>query len=387
MHILFSCFPGLGHVGPTMGLARAARRAGHRVLYVVAPENAGWVRDRGFDAQPAGLSHQEVVRRWRTRYPETGRMTRQEQFQHLVPHALVDIAARAKVVELTRLIRDWGADLLVSTTSDFSGPVGAEAAGVRHVRHGVTVARPAGETAQVLGESLTRLAADHGVSNRKAGAWASTLSLDITPPSLAIADPARIGERQPLRPIDAVHDGRPPPVLAGLPHEETVYVTLGTVVTAPRLIQLILASLAQEDLNLLVTVGSKMDPSDLGILPRNVRVESFVPQEEILAHCSAVVCHGGAGTTLGALAHGRPLLLFPRAVDQFRVAERSAAAGAAIVLTSADYSTAGIRAAFRRLRHHDGHRASARRVAAEIAAMPPPEEVLSRLESGAGRPA
>ena len=42
----------------------------------------------------------------------------------------------------------------------------------------------------------------------------------------------------------------------------------------------------------------------------------------------AVVTHGGAGTTLGALAFGVPLLVLPQGADQYANAERVVAAGA-----------------------------------------------------------
>src|SRR2546430_5578544 len=183
--MLIGCSPGIGHVGPTLPLACAARAAGHEVRYAVAPENAGWLVAQGFDARATGLSHEEMLRRWRARHPETERMTQREQYRHLVPHAMVDIAARAKVAELVRLGREWPADLLVWTSSDLSGPISAALVGVPHVSHGVTVARPPGEAAEAFGDSIARLFADHGFAGPAVVSPLSSLSLDITPPSLA----------------------------------------------------------------------------------------------------------------------------------------------------------------------------------------------------------
>ena len=61
----------------------------------------------------------------------------------------------------------------------------------------------------------------------------------------------------------------------------------------------------------------------------SVRVERFVPQEDVLPACAAAVVHGGSGTTLAALAHGLPLVLVPQGADQFENAARVEAAGAA----------------------------------------------------------
>ena len=58
-------------------------------------------------------------------------------------------------------------------------------------------------------------------------------------------------------------------------------------------------------------------PAMLGAVPDHVRVESFIPQAEVLPGCGAVVCHGGSGTILAALAHGLPVVCIPQGADQF----------------------------------------------------------------------
>ena len=56
----------------------------------------------------------------------------------------------------------------------------------------------------------------------------------------------------------------------------------------------------------LMTVGRKVDAADLGPLPPNARVEQWLPQDAVLEHAAAMLGHGGFGTTMGALARGRP---------------------------------------------------------------------------------
>jgi UDP:flavonoid glycosyltransferase YjiC (YdhE family) len=34
---------------------------------------------------------------------------------------------------------------------------------------------------------------------------------------------------------------------------------------------------------------------ELGSIPANVRIETFVPQAQVMSHALAVVCHGGSG--------------------------------------------------------------------------------------------
>jgi UDP:flavonoid glycosyltransferase YjiC (YdhE family) len=44
-------------------------------------------------------------------------------------------------------------------------------------------------------------------------------------------------------------------------------------------------------------------------LPPGVRVERWVNQDEVLARAAVVVCHGGYGTMIGALAAGTPFVV------------------------------------------------------------------------------
>ena len=62
---------------------------------------------------------------------------------------------------------------------------------------------------------------------------------------------------------------------------------------------------------MLLTVGRVLDIAQLGVPPSNVRIERWVDQADVMADAVLVVCHGGAGTTLAALAAGVPLVVFP----------------------------------------------------------------------------
>ncbi len=57
-------------------------------------------------------------------------------------------------------------------------------------------------------------------------------------------------------------------------------------------------------------------------LPDSVRHFSYVPLHQLLPHCSAIVHHGGMGTTARALAAGTPQLIVPHAWDQLDNARR-----------------------------------------------------------------
>ena len=82
----------------------------------------------------------------------------------------------------------------------------------------------------------------------------------------------------------------------------------------------------------LVTVGRHADPAELGALPPNVHVERWVAQASVMPHAAAMVAHGGAGTTLAALAAGVPLVMLPLSADQPINARHVAELGAGVAL-------------------------------------------------------
>jgi UDP:flavonoid glycosyltransferase YjiC (YdhE family) len=59
-----------------------------------------------------------------------------------------------------------------------------------------------------------------------------------------------------------------------------------------------------------------------GNLPPLVHTAAYVPFGQLLPHCSAIVHHGGIGTTSQALAAGTPQVVRPLAFDQFDNATR-----------------------------------------------------------------
>lgn len=71
----------------------------------------------------------------------------------------------------------------------------------------------------------------------------------------------------------------------------------------------VLESVAQMGIPVLATSGSATDiPSGLG---ENVRLETFVPHNEVLPYVSAIITHGGSGTVGRAFRFGTPMLIIP----------------------------------------------------------------------------
>jgi MGT family glycosyltransferase len=110
-------------------------------------------------------------------------------------------------------------------------------------------------------------------------------------------------------------------------------VTFGTLFNGDLgLFRMALDALAELPVHLVMTVGLDQDPSELGALPANVRVERFIAQADLLPSCSVVVHHGGAGTTFGALAHGVPQVILPQGADNYEHAAMCEGAGVSLTL-------------------------------------------------------
>jgi MGT family glycosyltransferase len=190
---------------------------------------------------------------------------------------------------------------------------------------------------------------------------------------------------QPLRPAAALPAGRDvrgPSWLDDLPQDRTVYVSFGTVWNRdPGAFGFVLDALAGETLEIVVTVGATLDASALGPRPANVHIASFIPQALILPRCAAVLCHGGSGTVLGALGHGRPVLVLPQGADHFANGASVMTAGAGRMLHAGELSAEALREAVRALLDEPSYRRAARAVAAEIAAMPEPETAVDALKA------
>ncbi len=168
----------------------------------------------------------------------------------------------------------------------------------------------------------------------------------------------------------------PPPVaqaLAGADSRPVVHLTFGTVYAHPSDLRRTAAALA--DLGVVVVVSGVLDEEVPGVV-----VAEYAPYSVLLPRCSVVVSQAGAGVMLKTLAAGVPQLCLPKAAtDQFRNARACAAAGAGLALVGESATPAAVADAVSRLLVEPSFAQAARSVAAEIAAMPSPDEVARSL--------
>ncbi|MEV4745852.1 macrolide family glycosyltransferase [Streptosporangium sp. NPDC049248] len=78
-----------------------------------------------------------------------------------------------------------------------------------------------------------------------------------------------------------------------------------------------LEGFAGSDWHVVLAVGGRVDPADLGPLPDGFEVHRTVPQLAVLAEASAFITHAGMGGCVESLWFGVPTVAIPQAVDQF----------------------------------------------------------------------
>jgi UDP:flavonoid glycosyltransferase YjiC (YdhE family) len=110
-------------------------------------------------------------------------------------------------------------------------------------------------------------------------------------------------------------------------------------------------------------------------------VERWVSQAAVLPLCAAVISHAGSGTVFGAAGLGLPQVCLPQAADQFRNTEGVVRAGAGIGLHPDDVTPDAVAEAVSAVLTRPQFRAAAGELSQEIAAMPGPEQVVTRLDS------
>ena len=359
MRILFASTQGAGHFGPLVPFIEAAARVGHDVLIVGPPT----LKARGYPFRAGAAPPDEVLgpiwARMPTLPPGQGDLV-------VVGIIFARLNVDAMLPALTEAIEEWRPDVVVRESAEFASAAAAEQHGLPHVRVATAVAiveeLALGIAGPVLEDRLP------GLSKRVAASTYLTCWPGLIDPSpceaVRFRHPAADARGAPL-PDWWTGDARP-----------LVYVSFGSVAaTFPPAAQVYASALeAVADLPIRVLLSTGGNEVELGDVPSNVRVESWVDEPEVLAHAAAMVGHGGGGTTLSAMSAGCPLVTVPLFGDQPANGLRVAVAGAGVVAPMLE-----IGRSIERVLEHDSYRVAAQRVAAEMRALPPVDEFVERL--------
>ena len=400
MRVLLTTSGSAGHFLPLVPFARACADAGHEVRVAAQRSRAAIVERTGlpfapFDDRPPAQFGPVMGTLAQLRAGEAN--------VRMVSEVFGRIDARTALPGLLETIGAWRPDIVVSESTEFAGALAAELHGIAHARVPLgllTVEEWAlGVTAAALDDvrAGAGLPADPGAQRLRAAPRLTSVPAGLDDVPTDWPSPVHRFASEPAGPVGSLPDwwrGSSDPL---------VYVTFGSVAAAltyfPSLYRATIDALAPLRVRLLVTTGNDCDPAELGSLPANVHVERWVPQDTVAHHAAAIVCHGGYGTTLGALGQGLPLVVVPlQSTDQWHNARRVAEIGAGISLTDGPDSdrlalddpgpevTTALPDAVRRVLDDPGYREAAQRIAAEMAALPPIGEASGVLEALAEGP-
>jgi UDP:flavonoid glycosyltransferase YjiC (YdhE family) len=369
MRVLFVSSPGAGHVFPMVPLAWALRAAGHEVLVATT--------DTGLIAAQAGLPVVDLTpdldfdaARKQLLRTEPGLaekvMTGRLDDVRTVATAFAHAAALLSDALVARALA-WRPDVVVQSQLQGSGFVAAAKLGVPLVEHGFGFARTEGMPA-LFRDNMAAVFDRHGVElpTRQA-------VIDVAPPSMLDGPP----QGWSMRYVPYNGGATLPAWLDTPPERPRVAVTVGTVVPARNgltSLRRLVDAAGEVDAEFVFALG-QADPAALGPLPANVRPVGWVPLSSLLPVCRAIVHHGGAGTTLTALASGVPQLVLPNGADRHINAAAAGRRNTAVVSSPEDVTDRELRSVLT----DDSIRVAADEVRGEIDALPTPADMVASL--------
>ena len=388
MRVLLSSTAGDGHFGPLVPLARACLAAGHEVRAATPTSFAGAVRRSGLTHVPFPDAPPDVIGPVLASLPGLGFA---EANETVMREVFGRLDAQYALPGILATLDHWRPDIILRDPAEFSSLAAAEAAGIPHVEVAIGVEAVMLWARDYLVEPLAELDALVGLpEGRLIAAMASAPVFTVVPASFDGSGTSALGRPALPRPIwryrratDA-GPGRLPDAW-GDPGHPLVYVTFGTVTAGlghlAELFGSTLAALADLPIRVLLTTGHAGGLDVATPWPSNAHVEKYWPQDDVMPLAAAVVGHGGFGTTMSALSAGVPQVVVPLfTTDQELNAEMVASTGSGIHLSGGPAAVPELAGAVNRVLGDGAIRAHARKVAGEIAALPPHVEAVREIE-------
>ncbi|MBI5105870.1 MAG: glycosyltransferase family 1 protein [Solirubrobacterales bacterium] len=384
MRIVFASTRGAGHLTPLLPFVAAARAAGHDARIAGPAPLAAAAEGAGVPFWPVADPDADELEAVWSRVPS---LPPAEQNAVVVGDLFARLHAAAALPRMRELCATWSPHVVVRDPNEYASAIAAELEGIAHARVGIGLAA---SEAQALGWAAGPVDALRGAAGLPGDPAAERLRASpwLTLFPAALEDPADAGQpdtrrfRDPAWELPAAELPDWWPDASG----PLVYVTFGSVAggmpMAGQVYRAALEAVGDLPARVLLTVGHGADLDAFAGAPPNVRVERWVPQQDVLRHAAAVVCHGGSGSTLGALAAGVPLVVLPLFADQPANAARVAAIGAGVAVPP---DPAAIREGVRRVLADDGLRAGALRVSQALRGRPTVAAAIEQLEAAVAR--
>jgi glycosyltransferase (activator-dependent family) len=426
MRVLFVTLPAKAHLYAQVPLAWALRAAGHEVCVASQPDLAEAITAAGLTAVPVGrVMHQEAVRtqgrRRREELEERGEEVhpfylewereldiaefRPERLTPEYMHGVLLIwtfifqntSPPEMIEDLVGFARAWRPDLLIADTTVFAGAIAARASGAVHARllYGLDLvghmrqkylemlsSLPWERRDDPVREWLTPILAGYGCEFGEdvvLGQW----SIDPTLPSMRLAVDHHY---LPMRFVPYNGPAKIPDWLREPPKRQRACLTLGLslreILGKDRVsVAMLLEAVGGLDAEVVAT----LDANQLAgaQVPGNVRAVDFVPLNELLPSCSAIIHQGGFGQAQNAIAHGIPQIMLPNGYwDTMPRARRVHDAGAGLCVADAERMTAAeLRRQLEAVLADPSFAKGAHRLRTEMLGTPAPAEVARTIEA------
>ncbi|WP_026366171.1 macrolide family glycosyltransferase [Promicromonospora sukumoe] len=346
-HIAMIGVPVVSHVLPGLAVIRELVARGHRVTYAVDPFVADRVESTGAQLVPLTSTLPVADNDWPTD-----------------PIAAASLFLDDAVQALPRLraaYDDDPADLYLYDIGAYAGRALAEAQGRDLLQLSPTFVGWDGYEQEVAvhlrglpgadayRERFTRWLAGCGATTTDMDAFSGTpdRALALIPramqPHADRVDPGTVTFVGPCFDIRSDGGGWTRPADA----ERVLLISLGSAYTRqPEFYRRCLAAFGDlPGWHVVLQIGRHTDVAELGEIPGNVEVHSWVPQRAILDQADAFVTHAGMGGCGEGLLAGVPMIAVPQGAEQFMNADRLVELGVARRVDTADATAEVLRAA------------------------------------------
>ncbi|MGV9320065.1 nucleotide disphospho-sugar-binding domain-containing protein [Streptomyces sp. NPDC003660] len=381
MRILICTYSTASDIFATIPLAWALRSAGHEVLYAGGGDGMRECAKAGFpfvDLAP-DVDLTEPFRRRAEQTNNSGQLVWYRGGVIEEPDVTSAVELFGELSDLVApgavsLARRWQPELVVSTDIQGSGPLVASLLSVPLV--------PISHLFALVPDMVERLRnvmaatyAEYGI----AGVPPVVQPVRTTPLSMNPRRSSHLLMRHVPYNGSHLEVGSLPDWLLQEPRRRRVLLTLGTFVPkygGLAVLPDLMEQLSAVDAEFVLALGD-VDQAQIPPIPSNVRIEGWLPLNAVLGSCSAVVHHGGSGTTLAALCAGVPQIILAHGADQHFNAHAVATRGLGV---ATDKTRLTAELITETLASSELAKIAVE-VREEIDAMPAPREIAARLEA------
>ena len=427
---LCTVWPFAGHIHPNLAIAQALRAKGHEVAFYTGAKARATVEGEGFRCFPFQEVDEALIERLVLSPEGILSHPRSPARRKAMWREWTLDTVRAQVADLEAVIAEWRPDVLICDptmwapflilheklpipVAIFALTPSCQLPGPEGPILGMTLPYPRNRYERLRAQFLRGVTSLFVADVRKAANalrqsyGLAPLRNSVTtysgqmPLYLVPGSPEFDYQRSDLPP--SVHyvgaclwskpsDQPPPAWLDAMPRDRpVVYVTEGTIHLQPRVLKAAAEGLANLPVQVIMTTGKHRDPDTLDLGPRplapNIRVEQWVPIEDLLPRVDAVVTTGGSNTVQATLMQGLPLVVVPKDWDHPESGWRLEYAGAGLHLAPEKCTAERLRADVERVLYEPSFRENARRLGTSFERCGGPARAAELLLGLSARPA